>query len=526
MQCKSCPSRSRTEFERHHLCGLVDVAVVTILEKEERAVSDILKLEDLQTHWFANDQHFTYGTLQNKKSQIIRVAIFGVRVPGNTYMAAFTTLIHTALRPRLPILLGIAAGLETGSYEGENVVGVLIGQILVPNKILDFSFAVVEGNNELAANEVPRHEPYPVPVLSLSHTRELTNEGHEAWVNARNEYMLKINGEWNNTKHSFRKSDEWSENEWKRLLDNSVAETGTLQNSNGQIASSNLLLKNPSVLRKLHIKRDKRVKGADMESAGFAVASNLCKAEWMVIRGISDLGDPKKSDAFHDYASANAAAYLLTFLKYNVDLNLLKSLSSADALLAARKQRSEREVTSVLEAFATIFQDQLGIPLNLEIYWKHTVKRPNELPIDGVIRNGNMKAERSGGLKQLQPHPFFPFKTKDGKQPREVARCVDPKPDFAYEDKPLILKKEDKLAWVYAVPIFSKGDHSGEKVGAICCTSTVNYFAESNAAEEQQKVLRFKAMIGLLRNLLTTTFESTETLSLFLDNEVDLDAVP
>lgn len=520
MLCKSCPPQSRAEFERHHLCGQVDVAVVTILEKEERAARDILKLEGAQTHWFANDQHFTYGKLLNNNSQNIRVAIFGVRVPGNTYMAAFTTLIHTALRPRLSILLGIAAGLETGNYEGENVTGVLIGEILLPDKILDFSFAVVQGNNELAANEVPRHEPYPIPVLSRSHTREFTNEGHDAWICARNEYMIKINNGWNNTKDSFRKSDDYSENQWRSLLNSDVADTATLQHSNGQIASSNLLLRNPDVLRGLHIKRDKRVKGADMESAGFAVASNLCKAEWMVIRGISDLGNPQKTDVFHDYASANAAAYLLTFLKFNVDLNLLKSLSSTDALLAARKQRSEKEVTSVLETFATIFKDQLGRPLNLEIYWKGTEKCSDGSQISGVKRNGNMKAERCGGLNRFQPLRFFPFSPKDCGEPKAVARCVGE----SDVDEVLHLIDENEntpLKWAYAVAIFSRGDHSGKKIGAICCTSTTNLFQETDDEKSREQIrFKLKAMVGLLRDILMTTFESTDTFSL-LDEDID-----
>ena len=115
---------------------------------------------------------------------------------------------------------------------------------------------------------------------------------------------------------------------------------------------------------------------------------------------------------------------MLTFLKFNVDLNLLKSLSSTDALLATRKQRSEKEVTSVLETFATIFKDQLERPLNLEIYWKGTEKCSDGSQIGGVIQNGNMKAERCGGLNRFQPLRFFPFIPKDGGEPKAVARCV------------------------------------------------------------------------------------------------------
>lgn len=535
MPCEACPPALHTATERHHLCGLVDVAVVTIIEKEEQAVLHLLDLQGApRRHWLANGQSFTYGELRNATGQL-RVAVVGVRDPGNTAMAAITALLQMTLLPRLSILVGIAAGLKSRAAtdsEGrtlKEVSGVRVGHIFVPKKIIDFSFAAIEKGEDLAT-EKPRHEIYSISGVALSLSKRFSNEEEGRALELRDRYIKdKINNKWTSRidTESFPRPKKFSREEWNCLINESLVDPKTLPVSEDHIASSNLLLKNEEVLQKLHLERYSRVKGGEMEAAGFAVASQRCKAEWLVIRVVSDLGDDAKSDDFQDYASANAAAYLATFLRDKIDVDLIRSNSAADTFRRTRKKEVEEEIKSILDAFASIF-DQVGLKVNLEIYWSGQAKYfmgGKTVYVRGVIRDGNMKAERSGGLNRFEPRRFFAFSPKHS-QPRAVAQCADPEvteKEVFHAVKP---EENTPLSWVYAIPIFSKKDYMGDKVGAICCTSTDPLFQQGDSnGEQERKRLRVRAMLGILRDLLQSAFVSTDRF-FFVEEEVELGGEP
>jgi hypothetical protein len=188
----------------------------------------------------------------------------------------------------------------------------------------------------------------------------------------------------------------------------------------------------------------------------------------------------------------------------------------------------EEEIKSILEAFATIFQDQVGLRVNLEIYWSGQAKYfvdGKAFYVPGVIRDGNMKAERSGGLNRFEPRRFFAFRPKHS-QPRAVAQCADPEVTeevFHIVDKS---KENTPLSWVYAIPILSKKDHTGNKLGAICCTSTDPLFQQGDSiGEKDRKRHRVKAMLGILRDLLQSAFVSTDRF-FFVEEEVELGSEP
>lgn len=78
------------------------------------------------------------------------------------------------------------------------------------------------------------------------------------------------------------------------------------------IASGEKLLRDGKLLRSLNTSQQLIVAG-DQESHGFALACG--DAPWMIFRGISDYGDPKKSDVAQYYASLVAATTLAAFLE-------------------------------------------------------------------------------------------------------------------------------------------------------------------------------------------------------------------
>jgi nucleoside phosphorylase len=80
----------------------------------------------------------------------------------------------------------------------------------------------------------------------------------------------------------------------------------------GPIAASNTLLKNP--LLRDELRNQFGVKAIEMESSGIADATWDTKAGYLVIRGICDYCDTKKSDDWQDYAAIVAAAYMRALL--------------------------------------------------------------------------------------------------------------------------------------------------------------------------------------------------------------------
>jgi nucleoside phosphorylase len=81
----------------------------------------------------------------------------------------------------------------------------------------------------------------------------------------------------------------------------------------GVVASGERLLADGS-LRRMRQKFNERIRAGDQECSGFVQACVVGQAKWAVFRGISDFGDPKKSDQEHVRASLAAAATAATFL--------------------------------------------------------------------------------------------------------------------------------------------------------------------------------------------------------------------
>jgi nucleoside phosphorylase len=492
------------------LCGLVDVAVFSILEVEQRAVMSLLDLSDQQVHWLCTGDSFHYGTYLNDKGQKLRVALFGTKLAGNPTMASLAAIVHSELLPRLSVLTGICAGLKSrpASDDRPEIHGLRIGAVVVPREVVDYSHAVVTGATELGnPDSIPAHKQYEIQGLGLALQKQLTLD-QKTWIlNKRDAYMRGQQRHWKGSldSGSFREPDNKSRDEWNEFLRKSVCDPQTFSVSDDDLASSNLLLKNEVVLQDLNENRHRRVKAADMEAAGFSVASKACSADWFVIRGVSDLGDSVKSDLFQTYASANAAAYL-TFTLHSLDANLLRN-ALADNLNAARLEQAQLAVTSVLESFVTIIHDHVGKRVNLEVYWvgnSVSGNDPDRQVVGGVVRDGRMKAERAGALNRFEPNRFFPFKPSKG-DPRVVAQVGDPELKLDEKFHEIGAEEKSPLKWVYAVPLFEEHELRGERVGVLCCTS-IDPLTASDPTQEvlDREKLKIRALVGTVRQVVTS----------------------
>jgi len=520
MNCQACRASGLQASNRHHLSALVDIAIFTILEVEERALLWFLKLDDLGVHWLSTGTAFKYGTFVNDTGSKVRVAVFRTGHSGNGPMASLASFVHASLLPRLSILVGICAGLKSadaGANFKRQIKGLRIGTVVMPREVIDYSHAVVSEGRELGEPEyIPAHRVYTLKGIGLSLKTGFNDEERTNMIASRNDYMrLNENKSWTGRadERSFQTPQNTTMESWKSaVLPLQVLDPEGFVVSDNDIASSNLLLKNERELQNLHVNRHARVMAADMESAGFAVACEAARAEWSVVRGVSDLGDKAKCDQFQPYASVSAAAYLRHALG-KLDINLLWN-SAADVLNRTRLREAQVSVASVLEAFGSIFLDHLGRRVNLEIYWigKGTYRMNGTAVIlDGVVRDGSMKSERSGALNRFEPNRFFPFEPPEGNA-RAVARAGAPGTGpghFVFHE--IDPEENTPLKWVYAVPLYRERNLQGHRVGVLCCTSTESLTDHGASPEEAEKArIALRALIGGVRDVVTNTCINTD----------------
>jgi nucleoside phosphorylase len=81
------------------------------------------------------------------------------------------------------------------------------------------------------------------------------------------------------------------------------------------IASGEKLLRDPSILAGLRHEMHGRIELGEMEAAGIAESCRRVGTDFVIVRGISDFGDSKKTDNGHRLASAGAAAVCSDFLR-------------------------------------------------------------------------------------------------------------------------------------------------------------------------------------------------------------------
>ena len=475
--CNSCPESPKPNIGAHHLCGHVDVAVITITDEEHETVNNILSLQGRdgksEHHVLCNGHSFTYGCLWDSGGHKLRVAVFKAGSQGNPAMAVLTTVIQMTLLPRLSILVGIAAGLK-----GK----VKIGDVLIPERVVDFSFVVEKDvkspgsqNGNAQKIRLPRHKSYDKKGVSNSGlTRGISGAAGEDAIESRKSFMRTkgINPDADHTE-SFPPPELIAAKDWGEFL---FAHVGPIKKipgvHDGILASSNALLKDESVLKELYDKHYDRVRGADMEAAGFAEACDQFHSSWMIVRGVSDFGDRFKSDSFHYYASASAAAYLSAFLKYNGNAKSIRNTRcAADVYVLTERTAFERNIYEILKVAADDFLGEKcpNIPINVGIYWKCTATFPTKEGIrhkNGAGRNEKLHVQRCHGGRE--PTKFHAFEPACGAEPARVAKYMS---GSLLEDGEIIrLDDASALKWLSIATLCAT--QGGEIVGAICCSST------------------------------------------------------
>jgi len=473
-------------FKRHHF----DVAVLTILNAEFEAVASALGINRKTVEHLCEDVTYHTTLIRNKKAQNnLSIAIFCSALPGNTYIAALTTLIAKELAPSLIVLVGIAAGIKPETvYQGTK-----IGCVFMPKEIFDFTMSVEEsavdtGSDHHDQLERTRHriKTYDVPAPIQ---RQFTSPNASRVLKIRNEILNKKKFSINN----LGTIPEKKKHESLAFLEMHVSIEAEF--SDKMLASSNALLKDPDVLKQLQRTRGE-IRIGDMESAGVAVGCQLTKTNWMVVRGVSDFGDKDKTDQFHRFASANAAAHLRVFLEDILDVTVLKKPSE---LTADPIKDTAILINPILDSFAKTVQAVFHKPINIQIYWPAQRISPDGTTELGIRRDSRFRAERGLHTSRL-PTGFYSFSERN--------KIVVAKVGYEVQEhyKPLQENKHKMLRWVYAFPVCHTIGSREELLAVICCSGEECFLGEDEN-EVSPELKKFKVILGSLGDAIRPIFE-------------------
>jgi len=266
----------------------IDIGIITALPDIE--LPAILKAFDIHPHRKEDElaEGYRYWLSSFESSRLNReltVAITSIGTAGNISSVAATNQLIQKFKPDLLLFVGIAAGLEekvklSDVVVSENVFGYEMGR-LIPDGM------------ELR----PKYEHPPHDILQDVY-----------FFNQQVDHSILIS--FFNKLQNTLTSDQLPPNE----------STPIPKIHKGAIASGEKLFADGS-LSEIRTKHDERIRAGEMEGIGFSSESERKRIPWLVIRGISDFGNPltkegRLKDKYHYTASNSAATWARLFLQY------------------------------------------------------------------------------------------------------------------------------------------------------------------------------------------------------------------
>jgi nucleoside phosphorylase/tetratricopeptide (TPR) repeat protein len=293
----------------------VDIGILTVIPPELEAVQDALG--DLQRGdgGGLGDTIYLHGKVYSELRRCdYTVVLAGIGKAGNASASALAKEMIERYRPSVILLVGIAAGMRNE---------VRIGEVVIVERVVAYE------HEALTVGQDGTRQTEPQPKIFDIHDRIRQQIFHyNPDVKRLTDMFAQIMG-------TFPPQPEGREEEWQKHVASSFTCTAWVT-----IASGEKLLRDPQKLREVR-RLHRKVAAADMEAEGIATACGN-RVPWLVIRGISDFGDQLKDDRFHEFASRTAAAVLVDFLAYGLDLGE-RPVVSARPLLEQRPELPTRE---------------------------------------------------------------------------------------------------------------------------------------------------------------------------------------
>jgi nucleoside phosphorylase len=289
----------------------VDIGVLTVIPPELEAARAALGGLSRRPKESAHDTVYWEGVVRSELCQReYGVVLAGIGGAGNPGAAALATQMMERFRPRILLLMGIAAGVR-----GK----VKIGEVVLSERVVAYeSLALVE-----AEDGSHRVQPRPeIPRVAHGVQQDVLNYRPDG---------KRLADRFGRIQGVFPVPPPGPQEDWSRYV---VAEVACRPHVT--IAAGEKLLRDPTkltALREIHGK----IEAVEMEAAGVVTACAQQNVPWLVIRGISDFGDSLKDDRFHTFASRTAAVVLADFIAHGLDLGRDAGRAVAPAVAPSRK---------------------------------------------------------------------------------------------------------------------------------------------------------------------------------------------
>jgi nucleoside phosphorylase len=244
--------------------------------------------------------YFT-GEIASKLTQRhYRVAITCIGEAGTAECSGAATSLIYDYRPKILILVGIAAGLKSKTK---------IGDVIISEIVWGYEKASLETGHRREIRVLPRPD---VGRIDFSVQQDIAT------------YLSGFEKEYRIEEHFMTMGGKYPQPGEKNQALYTSHVLAKPRIIHGTLASGNKLLKNPNFLHSMQVHAHSRIKAGEMEASGLVAACRQQKVPWLVVRGISDFGDRFKSDDFHAFAAQMAAAVLRDFIVEGLDLAIAK----------------------------------------------------------------------------------------------------------------------------------------------------------------------------------------------------------
>ncbi len=271
------------------------VAILTVIKSERDALIKLLDHLGMPVRRLARTSLGTIyheATLHNAfAEESLRLVLACIGIAGNPDSAAFTARLLADHQPDLVVLVGIAAGVK-----GKTA----IGEVVVSERVIGYEGESIHEMPDGSTETQPRHS---TAELSLNLSQDLVEYG---------DYDQRLQNVLHGMGLAYPLAPPQAEGEPPPIIKTPVLKVQT-------IASGEKLLRDPRFLLLLKTSTHGRIEAGEMEAAGVVAACKRTSTDWIIFRGISDLGDQYKSDAFHKFAATMAVAFAVDFLKHGYE---------------------------------------------------------------------------------------------------------------------------------------------------------------------------------------------------------------
>jgi len=285
----------------------IDIGIITALPDIE--LPAILKVFDInpnrkEDELIENYRYWLSSIRSLRVQKDFRMVITSIGTSGNINSNAATNALIQNFNPDLLLFVGIAAGLE-GKV---NLVDVVISEKIIGYETGRLTREGVEQRPQV------EHPPHHILQDIRFFKQQIENN---LWVTIFNKLQTTLNS-----------------NQLPSNTTNLVPQMHL-----GSIASGEKLFADGGLVG-IQKRYDEKIRAGEMEGIGFSMASENNRIPWIVIRGISDFGNPltkdgRLKDKYHYSAANSAASWVKIFLENAYSGSVQKEINhlSDEALL-------------------------------------------------------------------------------------------------------------------------------------------------------------------------------------------------